>query len=63
MIPLGDKEHLKEIIVNATVSSNAGSSWAVGGGALCFNEVVKRVPPLLAFGETSLSNTVWAQVI
>ena len=27
MIPLGDKEHLKEIIVNATVSSNAGSSW------------------------------------
>lgn len=42
MIPLGDKEHLKEIIVNATVSSNAGSSWAVGGGALCFNEVVKK---------------------
>ena len=33
MIPLGDKEHLKEIIVNVTANSS-------GGGALCFNNLV-----------------------
>ena len=42
MIPLGDKEHLKEIILNVTAASNAGSSWCVGGGALCFNKVVQN---------------------
>ena len=42
MIPLGDKEHLKEILVNTTVTSNAGSGWASGGGALCFNKVVQN---------------------
>lgn len=41
MIPLGDKEHLKEIRINMDVTSNAGSTWASGGGALCFNKVVQ----------------------
>ena len=41
MIPLGDKEHLKEVILNVTATSNAGSGWCVGGGALCFNKVVE----------------------
>lgn len=40
MIPLGDKEHLKEIIINTTATSNAGSSWISGGGGLCFNHVI-----------------------
>lgn len=42
MIPLGDKEHLKECILNATVTSNGGSTWCIGGGALCFNKVVQN---------------------
>lgn len=42
MIPLGDKEHLKEVILNVTATSNAGSGWCVGGGALCFNKVVQK---------------------
>ncbi len=42
MIPLGDKEHLKEIILNISTSSNAGSGWCSGGGALCFNKVVQN---------------------
>jgi len=40
MIPLKDKENLKEIIINATASSNAGSSYGGGGGGLCFNHVI-----------------------
>ncbi len=42
MIPLGDKAHLKECIVNTTVTSNSGSTWCSGGGALCFNKVVQN---------------------
>ncbi|WP_298482781.1 glycoside hydrolase family 44 protein [uncultured Ruminococcus sp.] len=42
MIPLGDKEHLKEIVINTTVTSNAGSTWCSGGGAFCFNKVVQE---------------------
>lgn len=41
MIPLGDKEHLTEIQIQMQVTSNAGSTWSFGGGALCFNQVVK----------------------
>ena len=41
MIPLGDKEHLKKIVINATASSNEGSSYGGGGGGLCFNKVVR----------------------
>lgn len=41
MIPLGDKEHLKQLVVNTTVTSNAGSTWCSGGGAFCFNKVVQ----------------------
>lgn len=41
MIPLGDKAHLKEIVLNMTVSSNAGSGWINGVGALCFNKIVQ----------------------
>lgn len=40
MIPLGDKAHLEKIVINATVSSDAGSAYGGGGGALCFNQVV-----------------------
>ena len=40
MIPLGDKDHLKEIVINATVTSDAGSSYGGGGGGLCFNKVI-----------------------
>lgn len=42
IIPLGDKEHLKSIVIHSDVSSNAGSTWASGGGALCFNKVVEE---------------------
>ena len=49
MIPLGDKDHLKQIIVNTTAYSNAGSTYGGGGGGLCFNKVVPE-------GETT---SVW----
>lgn len=39
IIPIEDPEHLTEVILDVTVSSNAGSSWYSGGGALCFNEL------------------------
>lgn len=40
-IPLGDKEYLKEIQLHMQVSSSEGSTWAVGGGALCFQKVTE----------------------
>ncbi|MCD8219615.1 MAG: dockerin type I repeat-containing protein [Ruminococcus sp.] len=40
MIPLGDQEHLDHIVIRTTVTSDSGSTWASGGGALCFNQMV-----------------------
>ena len=40
VIPLGDKKHLKKIIINTTASSSEGSTYGGGGGAICFNQVV-----------------------
>lgn len=40
MIPLGDKANLKNIVINTTAYSNAGSSYGGGGGGLCFNHVI-----------------------
>ena len=39
IIPIADPDHLKEVIINVTASSNAGSTWYCGGGALCFNSL------------------------
>ena len=50
MIPIGDKDHLKEIVINTTASSSQGSGYGGGGGGLCFNKVVPE-------GETA---AVWA---
>ncbi len=40
MIPLGDKKHLKEIVINYTVTSNKESTSGGGGGGLCFNHLI-----------------------
>lgn len=48
IIPITDPDHLKSAIINVTASSNAGSSWYCGGGALCFNSL------------STADGTVWA---
>ncbi len=55
MIPLGDKEHLESIVIRTTVTSDAGSSWASGGGALCFNQVVEDGTDTAVWGYKSYS--------
>lgn len=40
IISLGDKEHLKEIVISVNSYSKEGSSYYSGGGGLCFNELV-----------------------
>ncbi len=40
IISLGDKEHLKEIILSVNSYSKEGSSYYSGGGGLCFNELI-----------------------
>ncbi len=49
VIDLGDKEHLTKITLHTTVTSDAGSTWVSGGGALCFNSVL----------EDGTTTTVW----
>lgn len=39
LIPLGDKEHLKEIILTVNSYSKEGSAYYSGGGGLCFNNI------------------------
>ncbi|MGN1481188.1 glycoside hydrolase family 44 protein [Porcipelethomonas sp.] len=39
LIPLGDKEHLKEFIFSVNSYSTEGSSYYSGGGGLCFSEL------------------------
>lgn len=39
LIPLGDKEHLKEIIVDVNSYSTEGSSYYSGGGGFCFSKL------------------------
>lgn len=39
LIPLGDKEHLKEIVLSVNSYSTEGSSYYSGGGGLCFSEL------------------------
>ena len=46
LIPLGDKEHLKEIVFSYTCSSSAGAANFSGGGGLGF-------PQLIPEGETA----------
>jgi len=55
MIPLGDKEHLDSIVIRTTVTSDAGSTWASGGGALCFNQVVEDGSDTAVWGYKSYS--------
>ncbi len=40
MIPLGDVDALKKIIINTTASCSTGAGWYGGGGGLCFNKLV-----------------------
>ncbi|MDE5853932.1 MAG: hypothetical protein K2H19_02580 [Ruminococcus sp.] len=40
IISLGDKEHLKEIVLSVNSYSKEGSAYYSGGGGLCFNELV-----------------------
>ncbi len=39
LIPLGDKEHLKEIVLTISSYSKEGSAYYSGGGGLCFNNI------------------------
>ncbi len=39
LIPLGDKEHLKEIVISVNSYSKEGSAYYSGGGGLCFNNI------------------------
>lgn len=39
IIPLGDREHLKEIVLSVNSYSKEGSSYYSGGGGLCFNNI------------------------
>lgn len=56
MIPLGDKEHLKKIIINTTVtSSDANCEWGGGGGGLCFNKVVAAGSSAEVWGNKAFS--------
>lgn len=55
MIPLGDKDHLKEIIINTTAYSSTGSSYGGGGGGLCFNKVVPEGEDTPVWGSKSFS--------
>lgn len=53
MIPIEDKEHLTQIIINCTASSSTGSAWYCGGGGLCFNQLVKSDGTLAGWGNKS----------
>ena len=55
MIPLGDKEHLKQIVINSTAYSEQGSSYGGGGGGLCFNKVVPEGETTPVWGSKSFS--------
>ncbi|MBR1555970.1 MAG: glycoside hydrolase [Oscillospiraceae bacterium] len=55
MIPLGDKEHLKEIVINSTATSSEGSSYGGGGGGLCFNKVVPEGETTPVWGSKATS--------
>lgn len=39
LIPLGDKENLKEIVLTVSSYSTEGSAYYSGGGGLCFNNI------------------------
>lgn len=39
LIPLGDKENLKEIVLTISSYSKEGSAYYSGGGGLCFNNI------------------------
>ncbi len=47
MLPLGDKEHLKEIVFNVTAG-------ALGGGGLCFNQVVPEGETTAVWGSKAI---------
>lgn len=53
MLPLGDKDHLKQIIINSTVNSTMGSSYGGGGGGICFNKVVPEGETAAVWGSKS----------
>ena len=55
MIPLGDKDHLKEIVINSTTTSSEGSSYGGGGGGLCFNKVVPEGETTPVWGSKATS--------
>ena len=48
ILPLGDKEHLKEIVFNVTAG-------ALGGGGLCFNQVVPEGEIAAVWGSKAIS--------
>jgi len=48
ILPLGDKEHLKEIVFNVTAG-------ALGGGGLCFNQVVPEGETASVWGSKAIS--------
>ena len=48
ILPLGDKEHLKEIVFNVTAG-------ALGGGGLCFNQVVPEGETAAVWGSKAIS--------
>ncbi|MBR0483839.1 MAG: dockerin type I repeat-containing protein, partial [Oscillospiraceae bacterium] len=60
MIPLGDKAHLKEIVINSTATSSEGSSYG-GGGGLCFNKVVPEGETAEVWGSKATSYTLGTQ--
>ncbi len=57
IIPLGDKENLKEIIIDMNCYSTEGSSYYSGGGALCFSKLkAEDNTEFWGFKSTNFSN-------
>ncbi len=50
LIPLGDKEHLKEIVLTIDSYSKEGSAYYSGGGGLCFNNISLKDGSMASWG-------------
>ena len=55
VVPIEDAEHLSKIIINGSVTSPAGSSWATAGCAVCMNVKAKDGTGFWTYKSYSLS--------
>lgn len=57
LIPLGDKEHLKEIVIDVNSYSTEGSAYYSGGGGFCFSKLKSADnPEFWGFKAVNFSN-------